>query len=294
MSAAVPPAPPRGRLRGGPEGDTARALLLTVLGELVLPSGAAARTSSLISVLGGFEVEEKATRQALSRVAKRGWLRAEREGREARWRLTPEGVELLSTGAERIYSFGGEGRRWDGRWLVLLVSVPESRRRLRHHLRTRLGWAGFGSPAPGVWISPRADRAAEAAAVLRGLRLEGATSFVATMGEVGDPVALVAQAWDLRSLASGYTTFVEGPAAATPGSADETLQALLRLVHAWRRFPALDPDLPAELLPPGWPGTAAAARFRDRHRRWSAVAGGRWAELDRGGPAQLSVPTSRS
>ncbi len=33
------------------------------------------------------------------------------------------------------------------------------------------------------------------------------------------------------------------------------------LLHAWRKLPYLDPGLPAELLPRGWPGHAAADAF---------------------------------
>ena len=32
-------------------------------------------------------------------------------------------------------------------------------------------------------------------------------------------------------------------------------------MHAWRRFPFLDPKLPAELLPAEWAGARAAALF---------------------------------
>jgi phenylacetic acid degradation operon negative regulatory protein len=44
------------------------------------------------------------------------------------------------------------------------------------------------------------------------------------------------------------------------------------MVHAWRKFPFLDPDLPAALLPAGWPRQQAHALFVERHRRWEAKA----------------------
>ena len=37
----------------------------------------------------------------------------------------------------------------------------------------------------------------------------------------------------------------------------------LWLVHDYRKFVYLDPGLPSELLPAHWPGTAAAALFRE-------------------------------
>ena len=60
--------------------ESARGLLLTVLGEFVLPAGGLAWTSALIDVLGRLGIEEKATRQALMRTASDGWLAAERVG----------------------------------------------------------------------------------------------------------------------------------------------------------------------------------------------------------------------
>ena len=67
---------------------------------------------------------------------------------------------MLRTGAERIYGFG-EPRDWDGRWLLVALRVPEERREVRHQLRTRLAWAGFGSLGGGLWISPHVEREAE-------------------------------------------------------------------------------------------------------------------------------------
>ena len=55
----------------------------------------------------------------------------------------------------------------------------------------------------------------------------------------------------------------------------------LELVHAWRRFPALDPALPRELLPA--PLDAARRRrelFADRHERWADDARREWKRLN--------------
>src|ERR1043165_6576038 len=91
-------------------------LLVTVLGELVLPGGGSALTSAFIDVLGRLGVEEKATRQALMRTAGDGWLVAQRHGRRPVWPLSPDAHRLLTDGAERIYGFHGVQPDWDGRW----------------------------------------------------------------------------------------------------------------------------------------------------------------------------------
>ena len=58
------------------------------------------------------------------------------------------------------------------------------------------------------------------------------------------------------------------------------------MVQAWRHFPFLDPDLPAELLDHTWPGSRAAAAFHDRHAAWQDDARAAWAGfVAAGGPA---------
>lgn len=262
-------------------GDTsARSILMTILGEFVLPRHEAAWTSTLVSALALFEVEEKSARQALARSASEGWIASERFGRRVRWELTAPGRRLLTEGAERIYGFGRREQGWDGQWLVVLVSVPEAKRELRHRLRTQLSWAGFGSPAAGVWVSPDVTHQDEARAILDALALSaGAMSFTARYGAIGEQQSMVASAWDLDTIAGRYEEFIDQFTGVRPGSPEEALRAQIRLVHEWRRFPFLDPQLPPELLPPRWSGTRAAALFEDRHLAWKPAAQARWDEL---------------
>ncbi len=252
---------------------------MTVLGEFALPSGAAVWTATLVDVLALLGVEEKSARQALSRIASEGWLAPQRHGRRVRWELTAPGRRLLSAGASRIYSFGSEDRHWDQRWLVLLVTVPEARRELRHRLRTRLAWAGFGSPAAGVWVSPDVGREAEARQILADLGLaEQSMSFAGPFGPIGYPATVAALAWELDAVAARYDAFIARFSGLRPEAGDETLVAQTLLVHEWRRFPFLDPGLPRELLPARWSGIAAARLFHGRHAGWRPAARQRWAE----------------
>jgi len=159
---------------------SARSLLMTMLGEFVLPRDGSVWTHALVSALGLLGIENKSARQALARTAAEGWLASERVGRKVRWSLTQPGQRLLTEGARRIYSFGRDEAEWDRRWLVLLGSVPESQRDLRHRIRTQLNWAGFGSPAAGVWVSPHASRQAEGQRILAEAGMDGAAmSFIA-------------------------------------------------------------------------------------------------------------------
>jgi phenylacetic acid degradation operon negative regulatory protein len=264
---------------------SARSLLMTMLGEFVLPRGGPVWTQALVSALALFGIEPKSARQALARTAAEGWLASERVGRQVRWSLTPPGRRLLSEGAQRIYTFGRDDVEWDGRWLILLLSVPESQRDLRHRIRTQLSWAGFGSPAPGAWISPHASHQAEAQRILDDAGMSGsAMSFLASYGQIGSQDTLVARAWDLAALEQRYEHFIDQFTALTPATGQDVLQAQTRLVHEWRRFPFLDPGLPTRLLPPDWSGAKAAEEFHARHADWHPAAQRHWEHLTSGDP----------
>jgi phenylacetic acid degradation operon negative regulatory protein len=261
--------------------DSAGGLMFTVLGEFVLPGRGSAWTSAFIDVLGRLGVEEKASRQALMRTAEKGWLRPERVGRRTRWALTPDAERLLTEGAARIYGFAGHALDWDGRWLLVLTRIPETERAARHLLRTRLNWAGFGTPAPGVWLSAHTERLAEAEHALRHAGvLEEAPIFVVEHRAGGNMAEMARRAWDLAAIEQSYREF-----AASYGARDvaDPLAGQADLVHAWRRFPWLDPALPRELLPPDWSGERAARLFRRQHHRLAGAANAEWDRLDGGG-----------
>lgn len=257
--------------------ESARGLLFTVLGEFVLPTGGSAWTSAFIDTFARLGVEEKAIRQALARTGADGWITPERDGRRTRWLLTPAGIRLLTEGTERIYAFASSQRDWDGSWLLVLARVAESDRSARHLLRTRLSWAGLGSPAPGVWITTRTERLAEAEDVLRQAGVTDRQIFTAEH-RGGDLETLVAQAWDLAGIEKKYEEFLAE--FASPPAWDP-LTRLIELVHAWRRFPSIDPGLPARLLPAGWSGARAAELFAARHATWSPDAMTDWTRLNK-------------
>jgi phenylacetic acid degradation operon negative regulatory protein len=254
-------------------------MLFTVLGEFVLPDGRATWTSTIIDILGRMGVDEKAVRQALMRTAADGWLVSERSGRRTRWHLTDNAVRLLSEGTQRIYSFTATTPTWDGRFLLVLVRVPERDRSIRHLLRSRLGWAGFGNPDPGLWISTHTDRLHEVVELLSAAEITDARVFFAEHAAGADLASMVRQAWDLDVVRLKYEAFLNEFASAR---SRDPLARLLELVHAWRRFPSIDPALPRELLPANWPGERAARLFAKRHATLTGPATTAWTSLNRG------------
>jgi phenylacetic acid degradation operon negative regulatory protein len=254
-----------------------RGLLITVLGDYVRPARQPAPTSAFIDVLGRLGVEETASRQALTRAAADGWLVPQRQGRYARWQLSPAFAQFLELGAERIFGFTATQPAWDGQWLVVLARVPETNRAGRHLLRTRMRWAGFGSPAPGVWITTHTDRSKEAEFVLTEAgAYEDAQIFRSEYLAGGDPRALVRQAWNLGEIEEAYEGFIAD--FSRQPSADPLVR-VTRLVHAWRRMPLIDPALPEELLPAPWIGARAAKLFGRQHGRWLPAATREWRRI---------------
>jgi phenylacetic acid degradation operon negative regulatory protein len=279
------PAWPRRRAAGA---DSARSVLFTVLGELVLPTGGEAWTSAFIDVFGRLGVEEKAARQALMRTAADGWLGSERVGRRTVWRLTPAAERLLRDGTERIFGFTAVAADWDGRWTIVIARTPETERAARHVLRTRLRWAGFGHVMPGVWLSPRGGGGDEVRQILDEIRqdpdearpdearLPDGYLFTAEYQGGSSLAAMVGHAWDLAELAREYDEFI---AAFSGAVSPDPLVRVIDLVHAWRRFPWIDPGLPARFLPVPWSGTVAAELFARRHAQWADQALAEWKQL---------------
>lgn len=262
----------------------ARSVLLTLLGEYVLPASGHVWQETLIGALETLDHKTPAARRALARSVSAGWLRTERHGRRSRVHLTLATADMLRSGTERIYSFG-DPREWDERWLLVVLRVPEERREVRHQVRTRLAWAGFGSLGGGLWISPHVDREGELHDAAGDGSAAEVVTFRAEIGDVGNAAKVVAEAWDLAAVATAYRDFVARFGRLRPRSPEAIFRAQTQLVHEWRKFPFLDPDLPAAMLPARWPGKRAHDLFGERHAQWHGPAQDWFRALEASGSA---------
>lgn len=259
---------------------SARSLLLTVMGEFAYPRDEAIWTTALVRVLGGLGVEGHAARQAISRSADAGWIERERIGRTARWRLTRSGKKIIEDGVHRATAFLDRTEPWNGRWLVLLVSVPQGERTTRKRLYGGLAWLRMGNPTPGVWLTPHVDAANDLRELIAGFELtDSAISFVGHTESVGlTDEQIVDRAWNLTELADTYRTLLARYSEHRPAAGDEVLLSYLELRNYLQQFMRLDPQLPKELLPE-WVGHEASELFRDRRERWVDDAWQRWEEI---------------
>lgn len=253
--------------------DGAKALLLTVLGEFVLPSVGEAWTSSLVAAADALGIGEKNARQALARISDQGLIVGTRHGRSVRWALTPPGRQLLETGTQRIYEFGRHEVQWDGQWLVAHCPVAESQRAARNELRTELSFLGFGELSASLLVSPHVARDAQLREVLGRLGLLDESTILWSKSVNGlEDNQLVAKAWNLDELGSSYRAFSDAHRTLDTGDPKAAFAALVELVHTWRRFPFADPELPTQLLPRNWAGATAVELFHDQHAVLSSQA----------------------
>jgi phenylacetic acid degradation operon negative regulatory protein len=258
----------------GPVAQRPPRLLLTLLGDYWWQRTESLPSAAIVGLLAEFGVSDSAARAALSRLTRNGLLVTSRSGRRTFVRLSQRAADVLDDGGRRIFSFGATPARWDGMWSLVAFSIPEEHRSARDELRKALRWLGFAPLYDGLWVCPR-DHADSVMIKLKDLGITTATAFRATAlpgVTAADPAEttsadIPARAWDLAGLRDRYQEFTEfagllrDQTVAGEISTADALVARTRVMNEWRAFPAMDPDLPDELLPPAWPRAAARDLF---------------------------------
>jgi len=251
-------------------------LVFTLFGDYVLPRGGTVWTSDLLYLLDLLGVSERAARSTLSRMTRKGWLAARKQGRCSQYTLTPRGWALLKQGEQRI--FEPPFSNWDGCWHIVVYSLPEEKRRLRHSLRQSLTWLGHAPLAPGTRISPH-NRRLEVENICRELGIQEYVEMFSGM-HLGHASAkeLASRCWDLTMLEDQYREFIahhrtaylqclEDNDRTFALKPEECFARRFWLTYEFQSFPLRDPNLPTALLPPGWAGYAARELFED-YRGW--------------------------
>jgi phenylacetic acid degradation operon negative regulatory protein len=222
-------------------------------------------SAALVALLGDFGITPVSARAAIGRLARRGVLEVTRDGRRTLYRMTMDAGHALEQIQGRLMEFGATDRGWDGLWTAVAFSVPDEQRDLRYVIRNRLEFLGYAAVYDGVWMSPHADHG-QTIALLESLGVRNATVLrgtVAYAAGAGDPLT----AWDLDAIAVAYAQFITQYSPLLDRvrrgqvGASEALVARTAVKDSWRELVSIDPELPANLLPGGWPGRQARALF---------------------------------
>ncbi len=254
----------------------AKSLVVSVFGDVVAPHGGAVWLGTLVRWLAPFGIAERNVRTAVTRLVNEAWLERTPVGRRSDLTLGEIGRHRTQEAERRIYA--PAPRPWKDTWCLVLLGHLEQGASDRGRLTRELGLLGFGELSPGTFAHPSVDQAelvlvlresgvGESAVLLSAMSrpLEGANGE----GALGQ---LVASAWKLEALALQYDAFSRRFAPlrdALAPEADPEAAFCVRVlaVHEYRRIVLRDPQLPAELLPPGWSGAQARELLGDLYVR---------------------------
>ncbi|WNM31921.1 PaaX family transcriptional regulator C-terminal domain-containing protein [Streptomyces sp. Li-HN-5-11] len=244
-------------------GTSQRGLAEILIADYTFPDRAWLPSGAIVALLGEFGVASGAARTTISRLARRGVLENCRQGRYSWYRLTQRHAGYLWSGGGSIAAFTTNSDSWDGWWTLIAFSVPEDESARRRALRTALRSWGYAPLYDAVWVSPRVltpdVRSGLADFGMRSVSVFRAQHEQLELENDRNPV----QAWDLAGIADQYNAFIRRWSSLLPAIAAgrvtgaAAVRARTEVVNTYRHFPAMDPLLPLEFLPPGWPRARA-------------------------------------
>ncbi|MFF3856049.1 PaaX family transcriptional regulator C-terminal domain-containing protein [Micromonospora sp. NPDC002575] len=255
------------RLPRRQSGNSPQGVAVTLLADYTLRTRAALPSAAIVALLAEAGVSTAGARTAISRLARRGVLEGSRQGRRSAYRLSRAAAASLAAGGHWIVASTATALPWDGCWTIVAFSLPQERSAQRRALRGRLRWLGYAPLYDGLWISPY-ELTPKARAQLAQLTLGAVTVFRGRQADL-DAVSHRApvDAWDVDAIKLHYEEFLRRWSPLSPrlrsGRLDgaAAVRARTEVMDTYRRFPTLDPQLPLDLLPRGWPRQRARELF---------------------------------
>ncbi|HWO96994.1 MAG TPA: phenylacetic acid degradation operon negative regulatory protein PaaX [Bacillus sp. (in: firmicutes)] len=251
-----------------------RSMIFTLYGDYIRHYGNEIWIGSLIRLLKEFGHNEQSVRAAISRMNKQGWVTARKEKNKSYYYLTEQGINRMEEAAERIFKL--QPQKWDGKWRILMYSIPEEKRSLRDEMRQELIWSGFGSMANSCWVSPNILEKQVYAIIEKYNISPYVHFFVASYDGPHQNAKLVEECWNIDEINGKYeefiTSYTEKYMAAKSKIASgmmtdaECFVERTKLVHEYRKFLFIDPGLSEELLPDNWLGSRAASLFESFYK----------------------------
>lgn len=251
-----------------------QSMIFTIYGDYIRHYGNKIWIGSLIRLLEEFGHNEQSVRVAVSRMVKQGWIQSERVGNKSNYFLTPRGESRMEEAAKRIFKL--KAHEWDGKWRMIMYTIPEEKRHIRDELRKELLWSGFGSFSNGCWISPN-DLAKEVRVLIEKYDIgEYVDLFLSEYRGPQENRSLVEKSWPMAEIEAKYDEFIstyskryiihQSAMANGQMSNAECFVERANLVHEYRKFLFTDPGLPKELLPDMWIGDHAALLFAQYYK----------------------------
>lgn len=211
-------------------------LMVSLFGDLAQRQGQAIEGPVLSAIMTALQVRPEATRVALHRLRKDGWVESTKSGRISRHSLTPQGRAQSAAASPRIYAVPD---RASENWQLVLTqdATPGG--------QTQMADLGFATVMPRVFVGPADAPAPPGAVSLTG------TQAPDWLCQQAEPEPLYQGYVDLLNILTTLQTDLNKTTDLAPLDT-----AVLRclIVHNWRRLVLKHPALPAPLVRPDWPG----------------------------------------
>jgi phenylacetic acid degradation operon negative regulatory protein len=251
-----------------PGAPSAKALVMTFWGDMLLPFGGRIWLGSLVNAMEQLGLDERSVRTSVHRLISEGWLSATTLGRRRELSMPPARLAELRAVQRRMYR--RTPLEWDGVWHIVVMQPATPAR--REALRRELHWQGYAALAPNTMVHPRQpwEELLERLEA-RGLHDEIGHAFAARhLSGVSPPAEL----WPLDRLAASWTQLAEGAHSGDNGNLSdaEGFARRLLIAHALRIAVLRDPALPTEQLCPDWPEHRARTAISSAYARLSAPA----------------------
>ena len=219
-------------------------LIITFLGDAVLPRGGVIAAQTVGLLLGRLGFEPGAVRTAISRLSSDGWIQREKHGRNSFLRLANGRLEPFLNASKRIYSADNSNLNSQDFWMA--QEIWEGRGEESSNLDER--WIEI--PGKQLWLSPMTDdKISEDVGNLVG---EGYVISTVSTKHVPEwmKVALFPEslAEDFRVLKSNLELVQRND----QFDEHESMTARCLLIHEWRRLKLRTPPI-ADLQPENWP-----------------------------------------
>jgi phenylacetic acid degradation operon negative regulatory protein len=224
---------------------TARSVALSTLLGFHPP---ALPVSALVKVGELFGITDRATRVALTRMVRDGDVTVN----DGVYRLSEP---LVRRQAQQDTLTSPPIRRWTGGWEMAIVTSTTRPLAERVALRKRMVRYRMGELREGVWMRP--DNLSRE---LDGIIAEQCEFFV---GHHSDSPSLAASLWDLPGWAAETDRLLT-----VLDEAESLAEGFMATAEVIRHL-LLDPYLPDELLPAGWPGDRLRQRYTDFNAKYS-------------------------
>src|SRR5699024_8236347 len=153
---------------------------------------------------------------------------------------------------------------WDGTWRILVYTIPEKQRHLRDELRKELMWSGFGPLTNSCWITPNPLEKEVHRRIAKYDSQDYVSFFQATYAGVDEQIKMIDTCWNLAGINERFREFIEEyrmkyatdekKLRNNDMSDSEAFVQSALLIHQYRKFLFIDPNLPKELLPEEWLG----------------------------------------